>query len=456
MTPGRQDVTTQWLTGWGRATRTPSVVSHEESTAAIAALVRSAVRGGLPRGLLPRGLGRSYGDAALNAGGRVLSTSALTAIGDVGADGVVDVQAGVSIESLLSYVVPRGWFVPVTPGTRHVSLGGAVAADVHGKNHHRDGSLGQHLLELEVVDGTGEVRTLRPQDPGFAAVVGGMGLAGIVTRVRLRLRPIQTASLTVRTSRTRDLADTMATLAAADHAHRYTVAWLDTLASGAALGRGVVTVGDHTPAQPQTGRGRAIPLEGYGAGPSVPAPPWAPAALLSAPTMRLFNAAYHRLAPAHGTVTQESVPAFFHPLDSVRGWNRLYGRRGFLQHQLAVQDAECVRAVLELFARRHVPGFLAVLKRFGPSNGLPLSFPTAGWTLAMDLPALPGLAAVLDEADELVAAHGGRLYLAKDSRMRPELLPVMYPQLDTWREQRELLDPHHVFVSDLSRRLHLC
>ena len=448
--------TREMLTGWGRATSTWSVVSHEESVAAISDLIRSGNGTGLPRGLLPRGLGRSYGDAALNAGGRVLRTDRLDAIGDISVSGVVDVQSGVSVERLLSYAVPRGWFVPVTPGTRHVTIGGAVAADVHGKNHHRDGSLGQHIDELDVVDGTGQVRTLTPADPAYGAVVGGMGLAGVVTRVRLRLSSIQTASMTVHTSRTSGLDETMAALEESDAEHRYTVAWLDTLAPRASLGRGVLTTGDHTPAGPVGGGGGAVPLTGYATGRVLPAPPWAPAGLLSPLTMRAFNELYYRRAPARPTVTQETVPAFFHPLDVVRGWNRMYGRPGFLQHQFAVTDPACIRTVLELFARERVPGFLAVLKRFGSSSGLPLSFPIAGWTMTLDMPATREVAQVLDRADELIASYGGRLYLAKDSRMRPELLPVMYPDLDAWREQRELLDPHHLFVSDLSRRLNLC
>ncbi|WP_270889453.1 FAD-binding oxidoreductase [Pedococcus sp. 5OH_020] len=458
---------TQRLSGWGRANTSPALVSHEESTAAVAALVRSAAAGGLPRGILARGLGRSYGDAALNAGGRVVRTDRLTAIGDVQPDGTVEVGSGVSIAELLRHVVPRGWFVPVTPGTGHVTLGGAVAADVHGKNHHREGSVGRHVVRLQLVDGTGEVRTVSPGDPAYGAVVGGMGLSGIVTKVTLRLRPISSATLTVRTTRTADLDATMSALQEADRTHRYTVAWLDTLAKGSGLGRAVLTAGDHTTSG-EAPRG-GVPVGGghstagepassiaYSPGRSLPAPPWVPSALLSPTTMRAFNEAYFRAAPARPRVTTESIASFFHPLDVVRGWNRMYGRPGFLQHQFAVADPQCLRAVLELFSRERVPGFLAVLKRFGPSSGLPLSFPTAGWTLATDVPASPQLGPVLDRADELVASYGGRLYLAKDSRMRPELLPAMYPDLDHWRQERALLDPHHLFVSDLSRRLHLC
>jgi decaprenylphospho-beta-D-ribofuranose 2-oxidase len=444
------------LTGWGRATATPSLVSHERTSEAVSDLVRHVLAepARTRRGLLARGLGRSYGDAALNAGGRVVRTDALTGTGDVGEDGEVDVMCGTSIGELLEQVVPQGWFVPVTPGTRHVTLGGAVAADVHGKNHHRDGSLARHITELSVVDGRGEVRTLTPADPAFDGVVGGMGLTGIVTRVRLRLRAVGSDRLTVHTVRTADLDATMSALEAADRAHRYTVAWLDTLAPGRSLGRGVLTSGDHT-RERDPAPGSARTLRQYRVGPEVPAPPWAPSGLLTARRMRLFNELYYRRAPEREVVSQESIASFFHPLDRVRGWNRMYGRAGFLQYQFVVPDAVAVREVLELFRDAGVPGFLAVLKRFGPASGPPLSFPAPGWTLAVDMPAHPELTGVLDRADDVVVEHGGRVYLAKDSRMRPGLLPRMYPDIDRWREQRELLDPHHLFTSDLARRLHL-
>ena len=443
------------LTGWGRATATLADVSHEASVAAIAETVRSARSTRRGRGVLSRGLGRSYGDAAQNGGGRVIRTDALTGIGAIDASGHVDVGAGASIGQLLAYAVPQGWFVPVTPGTRHVTLGGAVAADVHGKNHHRDGSIGSHIVELDLVDGTGQLQTLRPTSPGFGAVVGGMGLSGVVTRVRLRMRPIETASLTVHTRRTADLDETMAALVDADQEHRYTVAWLDTLSTGTSFGRGVLTSGDHSAGS--SSRGEPTPLRGFGTGRVLPGPPWAPPKLLTRRRMRLFNEAYYRAAPPRATVSQESVTAFFHPLDVISGWNRIYGRTGFLQYQFAVADDACVRHVIEMFQRAGVPGFLAVLKRFGPgTEGAPLSFPTPGWTLALDMPALPGVRDVLDAADDYLVAHGGRLYLAKDSRVNPALVPSMYPQLDRWRELREQLDPHHVFASDLSRRLSLC
>lgn len=449
------------LSGWGRAAVTRAEVVPVGSAAQVAdELARAgeaAARGpSASRGLLVRGLGRSYNDAGQSAGGRALRLGGdLATIGPVVPDGhggaSVEVGAGASLHDLLAALVPLGWFVPVTPGTRHVTLGGAVAMDVHGKNHHRDGSLARHLTRLEVVDGRATARQVTPGDDLFGAVVGGLGLTGVVTRVTLRLMPIGSSSVTVHTTRTRDLAETMAVLEHDDAAHRYTVSWVDTLARGRMLGRGVVTSGDHSPA----GTEGARPLTAYGTGRPLPTPPWVPSTLLSALRIRAFNEAYYRRSPARPAVTQQPIPTFFHPLDVVDGWNRLYGRRGFVQYQFVARSPETVETVLTTLQREQVASFLAVLKRFGPGAGLPLSFPQEGWTLTVDIPADPAVAPVLDRLDEVVAADGGRLYLAKDGRMRPELLPVMYPDVDAWRALRDRLDPNHLFRSDLARRLAL-
>ncbi len=441
------------LTGWGRATASVSQVVPAGNVEQVVAAVRSARASGTrARGVLARGLGRSYGDAATNAGGCVVDTRGLRGIGEIAADGTVEVAAGVSVGELMARTVPRGWFVPVTPGTRHVTVGGAVAADVHGKNHHRDGSIGSHLVDVTVVDGRGEVRRIGAGDPLMGAVVGGMGLSGVVVSARIRLIRVSSASITVETRRTPDLDATLAALAEDDRRHRYTVAWLDTRVGGRSAGRGVLTSGDHSPAD-EPG---ALPLRDYTDAPAVPAPAWAPPGLVNRVTTRAFNELWFRRAPRHRTVSPATLSSFFHPLDVVGGWNRLYGRPGFVQYQLVVEDPAVVEAVLDLFRRHRVTTFLPVLKRFGPESSAPLSFPRAGWTLAVDLPAVDEVAPVLDRVDRLVVEAGGRCYLAKDARVRPQLVPAMYPRLDDWRELRARLDPDGVFVSDLSRRLSLC
>jgi decaprenylphospho-beta-D-ribofuranose 2-oxidase len=443
----------QSFTGWGRTAPTVAEVLAPSSTDDVARLV-----GAQPaRGVIARGLGRSYGDAAQNAGGSVLELSGLDEVGEVDpATGLVTCGAGASLDRLMRTVLPQGWFVPVTPGTRQVTVGGAIAADVHGKNHHRDGTISAHVESLVLVDGRGQLRTLTPQDDLFWAVPGGMGLSGVVVAATLRLIPVRSGHVVVDTVRTESLDETMRVLAEADRSHRYSVAWVDCLTRGARLGRGVVTAGEHAdlsvepPARALSLGARRAP---YGAT-TLTVPRWAPPAPLNSLTISVFNELYHRRAP-RARRTVEPLGAFFHPLDAVGAWNRLYGASGFVQHQLAVPGPEAVRRVIGLFARHRAPTFLCVLKRFGAAGAAPLSFPQPGWTLAVDLPVSAGIGALLDEVDATVLASGGRVYLAKDSRLASSAVAQMYPRLDEWRGLRDRLDPDHVFVSDLSRRLHL-
>jgi decaprenylphospho-beta-D-ribofuranose 2-oxidase len=432
------------LTGWGRTAPSRADVVSAAAPENVAALVRAAGA----RGILARGLGRSYGDAAQNGGGTVVSLRDTVEIGPVDATGLVRCSAGTSVDELLRRVVPQGWFVPVTPGTRHVTLGGALATDVHGKNHHRDGSIAAHVTSVRLVDGAGAVRDLTPADEAFPALPGGMGLTGIVTDLTLRLRPVTSAWMTVHTERTADLDDTMRALTEAD-AHSYSVAWIDCLSESA---RGIVTSGEHAPADAVPG---GDPLA-FTPRTLAAAPAWTPPRLLSRASIAAFNTLYYLAAARTPPVSRQHAASFFHPLDVVRDWNRLYGAPGFVQHQFVVADPELVRWALGELRAARAPSFLTVLKRFGPSSGAPLSFPLPGWTLAVDLPAgMPGLAELLDRLDERICADGGRIYLAKDSRLRPELLPTMYPELDRWLGLRAQLDPHGVFSSDLSRRLQL-
>jgi decaprenylphospho-beta-D-ribofuranose 2-oxidase len=442
-------VSPELLCGWGRTAPSAGRVVYPRSVEQVAQTVRTAG----PRGIIARGLGRSYGDAAQNAGGTVLNLSALSHIGAVDdRTGEITVGAGVSVDALLRTVVPHGWFVPVTPGTRWVTIGGAVAADVHGKNHHRDGSIGAHLTAIELVDGLGEPHTVHPDSVAFRAVLGGMGLTGVITSVRLRLTRIGSAYVGVDTTRTNDFDGTLAALRTADR-RRFSVAWIDALAAGSGLGRGVVTAGDFLPADATPDPRHPLT---YGPGLSVPAPRSSPGRLLDRPLGVAFNQAYYRRAPRAALAVPTSIPAFFHPLDVIRNWNRLYGAHGLVQYQCVSPRAETARAVLELLRDAGAPTLLAVLKRFGPAGCAPLSFPAPGWTLAVDLPARRReLADVLDRADRLVAQDGGRVYLAKDARVRPAVLAEMYPGLAEWRKARDELDPRGTFCSDLARRLEL-
>ncbi|MEU0655345.1 FAD-binding oxidoreductase [Streptomyces albogriseolus] len=444
------------VTGWGRtapsAARLIRPRTFEEAVL--------AVRGCGARGGIPRGLGRAYGDAAQNAGGEVFDMTGLDRIHAIDADGgTVLCDAGVSLHRLMEVLLPLGWFVPVTPGTRYVTVGGAVGADIHGKNHHVSGSFSRHVLSFELLTADGQVRTVVPGTPLFEATAGGMGLTGVILTATVRLQPVRTSWMSVDTERASDLDDLMARLADTDHRYRYSVAWIDLLARGKATGRAVLTRGDHAPldALPRSARVRREPLS-FRTSRLPAAPSFVPEGLLSRTTVGLFNEVWYRKAPRARTGELQRIPAFFHPLDGVPHWNRIYGRGGFVQYQFVVGHGreETLRRIVRRISERRCPSFLAVLKRFGDADPGWLSFPAPGWTLALDIPAsLPGLGAFLDELDEEVAGAGGRVYLAKDSRLRPDLLAAMYPRLDDFRSLRAELDPRGVFTSDLSRRLRL-
>ncbi|WP_367321223.1 FAD-binding protein [Streptomyces sp. HUAS ZL42] len=442
------------VTGWGRTAPTAARLirprTYEEAV--------DAVRDCGARGGIPRGLGRAYGDAAQNAGGAVLDMTGLDRIHVIdAAGGTVLCDAGVSLHRLMEVLLPLGWFVPVTPGTRYVTVGGAIGADIHGKNHHGSGSFSRHVLSLELLTADGVIHTVGRDTPLFDATTGGMGLTGVILTATLRLLPVETSLMSVDTERATDLDDLMARLTAADHRYRYSVAWIDLLARGAATGRAVLTRGDHAPLDALPTRARRTPLS-FRPSRLPAAPAFLPQGLLNRGTVGLFNELWYRRAPRARAGQLQKISTFFHPLDGVPHWNRVYGSGGFVQYQFVVGHGQedTLRRIVRRISQRRCPSFLAVLKRFGDADPGWLSFPVPGWTLALDIPAgLPGLGSLLDELDEEVAAAGGRVYLAKDSRLRPELLDAMYPRLADFRELRARLDPRGVFVSDLARRLNL-
>jgi len=439
------------LCGWGRTAPTTSLVGRPTDAAGVEELLHS----GSPC-VIARGLGRSYGDAAQCSGGLTVDVTGLSGIGPLDEDAAtIEVGGGVSLHDLMCHIVPAGWFVGVTPGTRYVTVGGAIAADVHGKNHHRDGSFANHVVEVRLVTPRGTV-TVSPEDDAelFWATAGGMGLTGIVVGATLRLTPIETSWMHVDSRRFSSLESVMAEMETGDQGYRYSVAWLDCVGHRDGGHRSVLTRGDHAPSgslpDRLRGRSRETPDD-----PRLRVPFAAPGRFVNRLSVRALNEAWFR-ASRDTKGALRPLTAFFHPLDGIGGWNLLYGPRGFVQYQLAVAPdrTDVVERAVAAISDSGLPSFLAVLKRFGPGTPGPLSFAQDGWTLALDFPLGPaGLAALLDRLDEEVATAGGRVYLAKDARLRPELLPVMYPRLAAMEAVCRRVDPGGLFASDLSRRL---
>ena len=391
--------------------------------------------------LIPRGNGRAYGDAALNRD-LTLSTLGLDRIIelDPGA-GRVTAEAGVLLSDLLQVLVPRGWLPPVLPGTRFVTLGGMAAADVHGKNHHGAGSFARHIECLDLLRSDGETVTCSPTDNAelFNATLGGMGLTGLILRLRFRLLPIASAWMRQETIAARDL-DEIDDAFERSRDWTYTVAWIDCLARGPRLGRSLLYRGEHaTPAELPADVRRA-PLAQPGRTP-LTVPFFLPRGLLNGTSVRLFNSLYFRHHAARTPRGLVDLDSFFFPLDAIDHWNRIYGRRGFFQYQCVLPIATGRRGLRELLsrvARAGAGSFLAVLKPLGPGRG-GLSFPLEGYTLALDFPATATNLALAGELDAIVADHGGRIYLAKDARAAPEVIAAGYPDLEAvraWRDER--------------------
>ena len=411
------------------------------------------------RGVIAHGLGRSYGDAALNGDGHVIKS-------DVGGvlqmdldAGTVHAEAGVSVGLLLRLLAPLGWTLPIVPATRHVTVGGAIAADVHGKNHRHAGSFAQWLVRFTLCTPSGTFAVDPTADRElFDATTGGMGLTGVVVDATLRLVRAETTWLTAHTCRSSSLDELLVDLDDRASMSSYAIGWIDALSRGRRLGRGVVVGADRTPLE-------ALPRRAARRSSSRPArermrvPEHVPRGLLNDVTIRGANAVYLSRASARSG-SPKVVPSHsvLMPLDRLPGWNRLYGRQGFVQYQFVVPDrnVEVLRIALERLQAAGCPSYFATLKRLGDGNRAPLSFPMAGWSLSLDISAdRQELPSVLDEFDGLVAGAGGRVYLAKDSRLRPEHVEVMYPDIGTFRSVCARVDPCGVMQSDLSRRLNL-
>lgn len=407
---------------------------------------------------IPRGMGRCYGDAALSShilstpkGNRLLSFDTK--------QGILTAEAGLSLADLLPIIIPRGWFLPVTPGTKFVSLGGAVAADVHGKNHHSEGSIGSYILAFTLLSPAGERLHCTPSTNAavFHATIGGMGLTGLILDVSLQLKPIETSAITQDSYKARNLTELLALLDQYESS-TYNVAWIDCLSKGSSEGRALLMVGEH--ATPDQLKGKAwqenplnVPQKGR-----ISVPFALPSFTLNKFTIGAFNTLYyHKQRSAH-VHSLTDYDTFFYPLDFIHHWNRIYGKRGFTQYQLVVPRAAGKEGILKILQKVRTAGFgsfLAVLKLLGPASQGLISFPMEGYTLTLDFPITARLFPFLNELDEIVLDYGGRIYLAKDARLPADTFRKMYPRWEEFATIRQQIDPEGKMRSLQSARLEI-
>lgn len=414
----------------------------------------------IPESLLPRGAGTAYGDAGLNDGRGTIDArrlDRLLALDEAAA--TVTCEAGVPLRDLVAVLLPRGLFPAVTPGAWKSTVGGCIACDVHGKNHHLAGSFLDHVLRFRLALADGRVVECSREENAeiFLATAGGLGLTGVILEATLRLQRVSSAWMRVRYLKARDLDATFAALER-PASEPYSVAWLDALARGARLGRSVLMLGAHADPDELPAARRAAPLDWH-PGRSLRLPAAVPSGALAPPLVRLFNSAYYARFPGGGATRVEPLRAFFYPLEAVDNFGVLYGRRGFVQYQFVVPGRAAhavLRAALERLSRAGMGSFLCVVKRLGPGDGAPMSFPAEGVTMAVDVPFRgEPLLSMLRGLDELVAREGGRVYLAKDSRLERTFLDAMYPRRREWARLLDRLDPRRRFDSTMARRLGL-
>ncbi|MEM9147453.1 MAG: FAD-binding oxidoreductase [Pseudomonadota bacterium] len=438
------------LSGWGRH---PRLTCRLETPADEAAVARLLAEGGP---LIARGAGRAYGDSALNAALTVSTRRLNRMIAFDPELGLLTAEAGVVLGDIIRALLPHGWFPMVTPGTKYPTLGGLIAADVHGKNHHAAGSFGAHTRWIDLMGADGAVSRLHPGDDLFAATVGGMGLTGIILRAQIALQPVESAWIRETVVPASGLDALMASFDAAAET-TYSVAWVDALAQGADLGRGLLLLGEHAKRDELDFRRRAAPYQWPARG-RVRVPLDAPSFAVSRPTIWAFNQLYwwKGCRTARGGPHLVDWDRYFYPLDALSDWNRLYGPRGFLQFQCVLPESGARDGLAEILEATAAAGagFLAVLKKFGPDQSL-FSFPTAGWTLALDLPARRHALGLVDRLEEIAVARGGRFYLAKDAHLTRARFDASEPRAEAFRRFRTEHNLAERFASAQSERLGL-
>jgi decaprenylphospho-beta-D-ribofuranose 2-oxidase len=442
----------QLIGGWGNHPVERCHVSRPETIAELRELVTMG-----RFDYIARGLGRAYGDSAINAGrGVTVQTRFNRFLAFDENTGLLECEAGLSIEEIIEHLLPRGWFVPVTPGTKHVTIGGAIAADIHGKNHHVDGTFGSHVEEIELLIADGRVLRVRPTGEHrdlFWATLGGMGLTGIILSAKVRLRRVETSYFSVRYIKSRNLEESLENLAKTNHEYRYSVAWVDCLATGKSLGRSVLMLSNEGRVEDLPTKLRRDPLRVASKLKAV-VPLELPGFVLNEFSVRAFNNVFYGSQSNAEKIVDYDT--FYYPLDRVLHWNRIYGRRGFVQYQALFPPKTTLPgliAILERIGKSRRASFLSVLKSSGPANPSPLSYLYEGHTLALDLPFTSDLPELARDLDRILLEHGGRLYLAKDALTTKENFAEMYPRLPEFLRIKAAVDPQQRFASSQARRL---
>ena len=425
-------------TGWGRFHRATGQLARPERTSGLKAITSDEAAPAI-------GMRRSYGDACLNDNGRAVDMTRLDRVLEFNTEtGMIHVEAGAQIGDLLRSFAPRGWVPPVMPGTGFATVGGGIAMDVHGKNHHNAGSFGQHVTEITLMTPDGaKVITPQTDDTLFKATIGGLGQTGPILSAKFALLKAKGDVMVVTERRVENWADFIPLLDGSDAT--YTVGWIDATARGTSLGRGILE-------EAETGGGLVKPPKR-----SKKIPFNAPGFALSPAIVRMFNAAYWRRVPAKGRTSVKPIDDFFFPLDKIHDWNKLYGKRGFHQFQCVVPlDAvDALRAMLVNIANSGLASPLAVLKRMGPGRGGYMSFPMEGYTLAVDFRANRHAENLVAELEKMTHDAKGRIYLAKDALASPAQVRAMYPEHKDWLDPVTKIDPEGDYTTDLIRRLKL-
>jgi len=410
--------------------------------------------------VIARGLGRSYGDNAQNGGGLVIDMNALNTIHSISADtGLADLDAGVNLNELMRAALPLGLWVPVLPGTRQVTIGGAIACDIHGKNHHSAGSFGDHVRSMDLLTADGQIRRLTPTGDDsalFWATVGGNGLTGIILRATIAMTPTETAYFIADGDVTSGLDETIALHSDGSEAdYTYSSAWFDAISAPPKLGRAAISRGSLARVDQLPKKLQRNPLK-FDAPQLLTLPEIFPNGLAAKYTFMPIGELWYRKSGTYRGKVQ-NLTQFYHPLDMFGEWNRAYGPAGFAQYQFVVPTTAVdeFKGIIRDIQRSGHYSFLNVFKLFGPGNQAPLSFPISGWNVCVDFPIKQGLNEFLTELDSRVLEFGGRVYTAKDSRVSAETFHAMYPRIDEWIAIRRKVDPHRVFASDMARRLEL-